>query len=571
MDKLVIRQRGIILQTIDINKYRLTIGRSKSNDIVINDCFLSRFHAAIYDDNGKIIYKDLGSSNGSYINGIKIDQEVILKDRDVIEIGETQIEYIKEKIQSYPKVKIIFSEGNDKISTETIAIPMNDIDISRTIVESNAFYSKASQLIDNKGYYEVAEIKSKEDIIKLISLIGIALLPQTSMEETLNMTLNIILEYLPAERAFIFFVEGDEFICKKSIYKNKRKDLEKFNINISHSILKKVAEERSSILTLNASQDSRFQMQESVIVGNIRSVIAAPLVSNERVIGILYADNPIENKFSEENLRVLSTIASVASVKIDQHYAEEERIVKKKIEEELKLASEIQARLLAEVPPMIKGWEIAAAYYPCRGVGGDYYDFIYDNSRNILTFAIGDVSGKGIAAALIMSSIHAFLKAKIKSASSLKEIFDGINNYLYENTLENKYATLFIGQIDICKNLLRYINAGHIPPIIINSNGAIQRLTKGNIPVGLFNAIDYKEESIYINKYDIILAFTDGLTDTINEYDENFSEDRLINCLNDNLNLHCSEILDKIIKELSSFQANSPMLDDVTIIIIKKL
>jgi len=169
------------------------------------------------------------------------------------------------------------------------------------------------------------------------------------------------------------------------------------------------------------------------------------------VIGILYADNPIENKFSEENLRVLSTIASVASVKIDQHYAEEERIVKKKIEEELKLASEIQARLLAEVPPMIKGWEIAAAYYPCRGVGGDYYDFIYDNSRNILTFSIGDVSGKGIAAALIMSSIHAFLKAKIKSASSLKEIFDGINNYLYENTLENKYATLFIGKLIYAK------------------------------------------------------------------------------------------------------------------------
>jgi sigma-B regulation protein RsbU (phosphoserine phosphatase) len=298
--------------------------------------------------------------------------------------------------------------------------------------------------------------------------------------------------------------------------------------------------------------------------------MAVPLASGEETFGLIYVDNPFHNRFQEEDLQVITTIASVASIKIEHERLLEERLEKRRMEEELKVASEIQMRLQPVAPPQIEGWDMTGVSFPCREIGGDYYDFIQSKRDNRIVIAVGDVSGKGTGAALLMSSLHAAVRAQSQARVALCEVMSEINQYIYENSPSNKFLTLFYGSLDPQTGRLTYSNAGHNTPLLMRQSGEIVRLDKGGLPIGMMPGMSFMEDSVAFEAGDVLVIYSDGITESVNEGDDEFGEARLIEVIRNNLNRSASGIRDRIDEALSRFVGAAPPVDDMTLMIIKR-
>jgi sigma-B regulation protein RsbU (phosphoserine phosphatase) len=298
--------------------------------------------------------------------------------------------------------------------------------------------------------------------------------------------------------------------------------------------------------------------------------MAVPLASGEEIFGMIYVDNPFNNRFQEEDLKVLTTIASVASIKIEHERLLEERLEKRRMEEELKVASEIQMRLQPFAPPKLDGWDMTGVSFPCREIGGDYYDFIHRKRDNRLIVAVGDVSGKGTGAALLMSSLHAAVRAQAQGRSNIGEVMGDINQYIFENSPPNKFLTLFYGELDPENGTLVYSNGGHNAPMLVRRNKEVERLDKGGLPIGMMQGVSYQEASVMFNPGDVLVIYSDGITESINERDEEFDEERLIEVVQNNLSRSASGIRDRIDEALSRFVGTTAPVDDMTLMIIKR-
>jgi sigma-B regulation protein RsbU (phosphoserine phosphatase) len=208
--------------------------------------------------------------------------------------------------------------------------------------------------------------------------------------------------------------------------------------------------------------------------------------------------------------------------------------------------------------------------FPCREIGGDYYDFIQRKRDNRLIIAVGDVSGKGTGAALLMSSLHAAVRAQSQTRQTISQVMAEINQYIFENSPSNKFLTLFYGEIEPPTGKLVYSNGGHNAPILVRVDGEIVRLDKGGLPIGMMQNVIYQEASIFFDPGDVLVIYSDGITESVNDKDEEFEDSRLIEVVTKNRNRSASGIRDKIDEALSRFVGTMAPVDDMTLMIIKR-
>ena len=249
----------------------------------------------------------------------------------------------------------------------------------------------------------------------------------------------------------------------------------------------------------------------------------------------------------------------------------EEAREKRLIDEELRVAAEIQSRLQPLAPPVAEGWDIIGASYPCREVGGDYYDFIQCRKESAITIALGDVSGKGISAALSMSSLHAAVHAQSQVCdSTVLQVMREINRYIYESTPSNKFLTLFYAELDQREAQLTYSNAAHPPPILLRASGEVIRLTAGGLPIGIRPDAVYDDERVSLAENDLLLIYSDGISEQEGEEGEEFGEARLIELMRQNRDCSAAQLLDRLNDELQRFSGAAPQTDDRSLVIIKR-
>ncbi len=391
---------------------------------------------------------------------------------DLIRIGETEIEYASGD-QGMLSGATVFLSGPAvaALPADTITSPISGRSTSDLLSSIQSGAISGEMRLPSGQRAVLAAESAGRDLLSIVSQVGIALLPRTTLEDTLRMTIDLVFQAIPAERGFLFLKEGDDLTCKIARGASRDALPTASQVQISRSITSRVLSEGASVLTSDAMHDPRFQSQNSVVLSQIRSVMAVPLFSGEETFGMIYVDNPFNNRFTEEDLKVLTTIASVASIKIEHERLLEERLEKRRMEEELKVASEIQMRLQPVAPPKIDRWDMTGVSFPCREIGGDYYDFIQRSRDNRLVVAVGDVSGKGTGAALLMSSLHAAVRAQSQTRSSISEVMTDINRYIYENSPPNKYLTLFYGELDPDTGALMYSNGGHNTPMLVRPFG----------------------------------------------------------------------------------------------------
>ena len=572
MSTFVIRPKDYEPSTVKLDRLKLTIGRSSRNDICISDPFASRLHAEIKRENDTVMLVDNGSANGTFVNGKRVNGSLQLHVGDQVRIGETEIEYASDQQDMLSGATVYLAgPAAQSLPADTITSPIpsrstNDLISS---IRSGSMSGESSR-VSSGARPALQPAAPSRDLLSIVSQVGIALLPRTTLEDTLKMTIDIVFQAIPAERGILLLKEGEDLNCKIARGVNEAALPAASQVQLSRSITNKVLSEGASVLTSDAMSDPRFQSQHSVVLSQIRSVMAVPLASGEEIFGMIYVDNPFNNRFQEEDLKVLTTIASVASIKIENERLLDERLEKRRMEEELKVASEIQMRLQPFAPPRLEGWDMTGVSFPCREIGGDYYDFIQRKRDNRLVVAVGDVSGKGTGAALLMSSLHAAVRAQSQARSTISEVMGEINQYIFENSPPNKFLTLFYAELDPETGTLAYSNGGHNPPMMVRQNGDVERLDTGGLPIGMMQGVSYEQAEVGFQPGDVLVIYSDGITESVNEREEEFEEERLIEVVKNNAGRSASGIRDRIDEALSRFVGTTAPVDDMTLMIIKR-
>jgi len=552
MPHLVVKHAAGESDTVTITRLRTTIGRSARSDVCIPDAFASRLHAEIRQEGDSFWLHDLGSANGTRLNGAPVSGTLMpLFAGSEVQIGETRIRFESE------------AEVPKSFSSTLIADNTEALDPSNTISLS-ARRSPTTEFMDSS-------MSSRTDLLGLISKVGVALLSSSGLDDTLNQVASLVFEAVPAERVVVMLRDektGEELQIKVARLRGSDTPIEE--VRISRAIMTEVVENGKSVLTSDAQMDPRFASQ-TIILQGIRSVLAVPLSVDERhVFGIIYADSPTHQAtFSSEHLDILTTLASVASIRVENASLMDERINRERMEHELELATEIQQRFQPSGPPSVEGYEFQGISFSCYEIGGDYYDFIPRHDGKMLV-ALGDVSGKGTSASLLMSSLHAAVHGQVAAKTPLAQTVVSVNEYLTDNTPANRFVTLFITELEPLTGELTFINAGHNPPLIGRADGSVELLSSGGLPLGLMGFAEYETGHAKLNSGDVLFIYSDGVSEANNLNEDEFGMDRLTEVIRANVSRSASAIRDKVESALSDFTGTAAPNDDITLVIVKK-
>ncbi len=551
MAELLIKYADRPSDKFQISRLRTTIGRSARSDICIPDAFASRLHAEIRQEGDGFWLQDLGSANGTRYNGSQVSMPLPLINGGEIQIGETSI-FFQDNRSGGIKNATLIADNTEALN------PAMTIAFSSRKNSTDEILNAQTQ-------------SSRSDLLGLISKVGVALLSSSGLDETLNQVASLVFEAVPAERCVIMLRdEESENQMKISVARVRGKEETLDEVRISRTVMDEVIKNGKSVLTSDAQHDPRFASQTMALLG-IRSVLAVPLSVNENdVFGLVYADSPTyEATFNEEHLKVLTTLASVASIRVENATLLEERFQTQRMEHELQLATEIQQSFQPSSPPKMEGYEFQGISFSCYEIGGDYYDFIHRHDDKML-IALGDVSGKGTAAALLMSSLHAAIHAQVASKAPLIEIVTNVNQYLAKNTPSNRFVTLFIAELDSTTGKLQFINAGHNPPLIGHSNGTVEQLASGGFPLGILPNAEYELGETMINEGEALIVYSDGVSEANNLKGDEFGMERLTEVVKNNLSRSAAGLRDKVESALSAFTKTAPANDDITLVIVKR-
>ncbi|HEX8493528.1 MAG TPA: SpoIIE family protein phosphatase [Pyrinomonadaceae bacterium] len=547
-----------------LGRLRITIGRSARNDLCIPDPFASRVHAEVRREGDQYFLQDLGSANGTLYNDAVVEGVITLTPGGRIQIGETEIVFDDGGVNAGLGATMI-TDPNIIGPVPEATIAMNSAD--RTTSGLLEAIEGARTQPDSDA--PVKRAAKQSDLLALISKVGVTLLASATLNETLQQIAGLVFEAVPAERCSIMMRDEDSEELKVAVARLRERQGEVGEIRVSRTIMEEVVGKGKSVLTSDAQHDPRF-MSSTMTLQGIRSVLAVPLGVGEKVFGIIYADSPIaEARFTEDHLKVLTTLASVAAIRVENARLLEEQLDRERLEHELQLASEIQQRFQPTAPPHVTGYELQGISFPCYEIGGDYYDFIERPDGRML-IALGDVSGKGTAAALLMSSLHAAVHAQASSHSSLSETISAVNNYLAENIPSNRFVTLFYAELDPQTGALSFINAGHNPPLIVHAAGTIENLSSGGLPLGIMPNSPYREGRTRLQPGDVMVIYSDGVSEAINPQGEEFGAQRLHSVVSLNIERSASGIRDRIESALTKFAQGTPAADDITLVIVKR-
>ncbi|MFZ2054435.1 MAG: SpoIIE family protein phosphatase [Candidatus Aminicenantales bacterium] len=539
-----------------LKREKVSIGRSEDNDLALPDPFSSGHHAVISPADGGYVVRDNGSKNGTFLNAKKVQGEIELKRGDEILVGSTRIIYDKELSSNVEVTEVI--QGSRNINT---IIPLKDIlkkqDIDTTI---QSLATPADFL----------RIKSDYKSMAVLNEVSKALVLHQPLHELLERIMDLISEYLPMDRGVLMLKEGNPPQMIAKVPRINNKNLLRQKILVSQSIISLVLDNHSSVLTADAQTDDRLKMKDSIIKSNIHSAMCVPLWNNREIIGVIYSDRiSLLEQFTEDDLRMLTLLSNLAAVKIENARAIEQAIEVEKFQKELALAAQIQKDFLPKKNPVCDRLDIAWTFVPCNQVGGDYYDFVsIDPCR--LAIIVADVSGKGISAALLMASLRAALIAEIGPQFRLETVAGKLNGFVHSSSASNRFISCFVCDLDMTTGQLRYVNAGHNPPIIFSKDGKVRRLDPTGFCLGMFPSVSYDVAEVTVDKAETVVLYTDGITDARNSANQDFGENNLISLLKKNAKKPAAEIISKVNAELCAFTSGVDPFDDMTLIVLKR-
>lgn len=519
----------------------MTIGRAIDCSIPVKDRFLSRRHAELRSSAGEWVVWDCDSANGTWLNGERIRESRPLRDGDRIRLGDTEIVF---SLQS--STDRLWIAGHDSPRPD-ISIPLNE-----------ALKPETETSVELGG-------GSVERLIRLSTLAG-DLINDHPADQLFGYILERVLAHLDASRAALAMEDEQGELTVSEVRRSLVDD--QSELRISSTLVREVMHDKRVVSYVDVAGDARLSQAHSIVTQGIRSIIAAPLVVDDRVVGILYVDWVLrQTPISEQDVRLVAQIARFAAMKVETSLLREEAIAKKLMDEELKTASAVQESLLPDMSPRIPGYTLYGRQYPCRTVGGDYFDFVIRPDGR-LYFIIADISGKGVTAALLMAGLQSAFRIFVRNDPQPARLVEELNETTIESTPASRFVTLIAGVLEPATGAVELTNAGHVYPVILSRNP--RELAESDLVVGIRRGTRYRGHRFVLDRGDSLLLFTDGLSEVENPLGEQFRMRSILELADTFRGADAREIGEEIEDLVTSFAAGIPFADDLTMVTISR-
>ena len=392
------------------------------------------------------------------------------------------------------------------------------------------------------------------------------LVAHRALPEVFEELLALLFAAVPAERGAILLLEDGELRTRAW-----RGQAGQGPPVVSRSIAGRVLQDRVALLLDNALADPRFSAAQSIAAWGVRSALCAPLWllsgDEEQAVGLVYLDSSrFTHAFDEDDLGLVTAIANVAAAKIQNVRLLEDSLEKRRLERELHLAARLQAELLPAAPPRLPGWDVAAWTTPCYAVGGDYYD--WEARDGGVRLALGDVAGKGTSAALLTAA----LRALVRTCWGERDLAAGaawLNGALLDTVPAGRYATLFLARLEPERGGLSFVNAGHVPPLLVRRDGRAATLSTGGIPLGLLPGARFQAGFARLDPGDSLLVFSDGLPEAQDGAGEELGVERLLGIVAAERG-DAGALARRVEREVAAFSGSGCVGDDRTLMVVTR-
>jgi sigma-B regulation protein RsbU (phosphoserine phosphatase) len=397
------------------------------------------------------------------------------------------------------------------------------------------------------------------------------------LQEVLNQVMDTLDSLIPYDAAGIFVLEcvdkdqlpaGEEPCAFKAeaVRGYDIDELSDLHLKLGEGFIGQVAVRAEPIISHNVLNDPVYINARD----KTRSEMVAPIISNDEVIGVFDLESDELNSFSEDDLEVLMMLASQVAIIIEKVMLHEQLIEKKRLQGQLEVARQVQLELLPPNDPKLPGYDLSAYNFPTEEVSGDYYDWvsIYEDQ---IAIVIADVSGKGVPAALLMAFLRASLRAATHIGYATHISMAKVNYLLWESIERNQFVTAFYGILDAENRTLSYSNAGHNPPLLVNDKGEPQFIERGGLPLGMFRDTRYYEYFLSLEPGELLVLYTDGVTEALNPAGEEFGRDRLAEAVKAGCSLTARDLIASLERDVLNWTNGLGATDDVTFFVIKAL
>ncbi len=491
----------------ELSSFPARMGRHPDCDVQVDSNMVSRFHAQLVNVNNRIMLEDLSSGNGSFLNGRQLEkhQPLPLRHNDRIKLGP---------------IKFRFENDSDDSSIDsslTLGVDLNDGASSTIMGTASA---------RGFGVFEVRPEEKLRGILKINqSLAG--LIEVSSIAPKI---LDTLFEIFPqADRGSILMRDP---VHKKivPVAQKQRLESEDESVRLSRTILERVLNDRTGILSADAASDSRFSASESISSLTIHSMMCVPLLDMEgEPFGVISLDtqNPMK-RFTEEDLELLLAVANQSANSFENVRLLQSHIDKQKQDKEMKIASGVQKALLPEKMPNVEGYRFFASYDAAQAVGGDYFDCFMISPRKVCV-SFGDVAGKGVPGALIMSRIASVVQNTMSFTDDVRTAIHRINSHMCHNMVEGRFVTYILGVIDLDTNRITLANAGHMSPLIRKANGDVDEFDEGTIgiPIGIMDDYTYEVVERDLALGEMLVLITDGVDEAMDPEGNLYTKERV--------------------------------------------
>ncbi|MBD3366652.1 MAG: SpoIIE family protein phosphatase [Candidatus Eisenbacteria bacterium] len=514
------------------------VGRGSDVDLRIDHPNVSRRHASVTVDGNVVTVTDLGSRNGTRVNGERIT-------------GPHDLE---------PGAVVAFADV--RLRLEGGAVPRPDLGLNATAVATSTL-----SIIEQRA--PGTERRGKSGLFRVLAEAGEFLVADRPLDRLYEDVLDLVEGAITCDRVVLLSIEGGA--SEPTVTASRiRRGAPGEGLTLSKTMIRQVLDEGVSLLTTDAQEDERFAAQASVIDQGVRAAMAAPLFDNQQIIGLLYADTTDpRSAYSDDELRTFTALANLIAVKITQSRltaAEKERL---RLERELRTAREIIDRILPESVEGADGYDVAVYYEPCTEVGGDLYDVRHlEDGRTVIV--AGDVAGKGLGAAVLVSSIVPSTRLLLSRPGDLADAAAQLNRQVFGSTDAVRYATLFFGVLDRETGRLDYVNAGHNAPVLVSPAGDVREIAATGVPIGLMENAPFASETVTLEPGALLAAFSDGIDEALGPDDEFYETERIRRLLADSRASTAADIVDRAVSDVRSFTEGAPQSDDIVLLVVKR-
>jgi serine phosphatase RsbU (regulator of sigma subunit) len=538
--RLIVRDAFGNQREIEISRTPFTLGRQSDNDLVLLDSRISRRHARVIQDETGYLIEDAESRHGTYVNNERV-QSCRLKSGDQISLGVSDAYTLS-------------------FAVEPAVLP--------------GLLEKFEEAVEGPA----PQLHHLGLLLQMAQMLHRA----PALEEILTTLVDSALQLTDAERGLLFLREEKGDLRLRLARSRGGVYLGTEVVDYSHKVVERVAQTGQEEVILEEEMTGRTAQETGIIRAGVRGIVAVPLQklpmtemtgdtiqrTVPELLGVLYLDTRSHpTAVTGLDRQVLQTLAVEGATVIENARLFRLTRERERIQHEFFLARNIQQGLLPRQLPKSEYFQVCAVTMPAEAVGGDYYDVVQLPDERF-GFAVADVSGKGLHAAMLAASLQGAFAAVAAGDPELANLFVRVNDFLRERTSPEMFATIFYGVLSR-HGKFQFVNAGHVPPLIVRNDGAVNRLDSANFPVGFFEGVSFGVDSAQLQFGDVVVVCSDGVTEALDMSGELFGETRLRNFLETCAGQTAEEICGRIVAKLHEFRGAAPQADDITLIVLR--